>query len=204
MHYGMTIDTKRCIGCHTCAVACKTSNNLPNNVWWNRVETEGGSAMDTPSGQFPNTEMSYVTVACQQCENPACVAVCPTGASVRDEETGIVTVDYDVCIGCSSCINACPYGVRTLNETLDYYLDQPMGFRGVAEHQQGVVEKCVFCKERVAEGLQPACVVACLNDARVFGDLDDPESEVSKLIASRDYKQLLADEGTNPSVYFLV
>ncbi|MEF9880237.1 MAG: 4Fe-4S dicluster domain-containing protein, partial [Clostridia bacterium] len=107
--YGIVVDTVRCIGCHTCAVACKMENNIPDNVWWNRAVTVGGSDMDTCIGEYPDVKKSYLTVSCQHCENPACTKVCPVGATYKDEETGIVRQDYDKCIGCRMCMAACPY-----------------------------------------------------------------------------------------------
>ena len=113
MHYGMAIDTKRCVGCNACSMACKMVNNLPNDTWWTRVLTDGGDEIDTPAGIFPNVSMKYLTVSCQHCENPACVKVCPVGATYKDPETGVVRQDYDKCIGCRMCMAACPYtGVR--------------------------------------------------------------------------------------------
>ena len=107
---GMVIDLYRCIGCHTCAVACKGENNLPNGIWWNRILTKGGEDMDTPSGIFPNVRMVHYPLNCQHCENPACVKVCPVGATYKDAETGVVRQDYDKCIGCRMCVReiGCP------------------------------------------------------------------------------------------------
>jgi molybdopterin-containing oxidoreductase family iron-sulfur binding subunit len=206
MQLGMVIDTKRCIGCHTCAVTCKSENNTPNTVWWNRITTVGGKDIDTPSGAFPNLSMDYLTIACQHCENPACTRVCPVGATYKDSDTGIVHQDYDKCIGCRMCLAACPYtGVRSFNwEEPQYYVDVQLGDADVPRHQKHVVEKCTFCVHRIARGDMPACMVLCPARARRWGDLDDPESEVSKLITSRAYKQIKPEEGTNPSVYYLV
>ena len=206
MRYGFAIDTKRCIGCHTCSVACRIENNLPTGVWWNRALTEGGEHMDTPAGEFPNVSMSYVTVACQHCENPACVKVCPVGATYKDPETGVVRQDYDKCIGCRMCMSACPYtGVRSFNwEEPQHHMDYATGGKDVPAHQRHVVEKCTFCYHRTSQGVEPACMHLCIGRARFWGDLDDPDSEVSQLIASRSYKQLLEDRGTKPSVYYLV
>ena len=130
-HYGFAVDTRRCIGCHTCSVACRIENNLPKGIWWNNALTDGGENMDTPSGVFPNVKMSYVTVACQHCENPACVKVCPVGATYKDPETGVVRQDYDKCIGCRMCMAACPYtGVRSFNwEEPKYTIDFSVGER---------------------------------------------------------------------------
>lgn len=98
--YGMAIDLARCIGCHTCAIACKMANNLPKDVHYNRINTVGGDSMDTAAGEYPNCTMSFLPVQCQHCAEPACVGVCPTGATAKDEESGIVTVDSELCIGC--------------------------------------------------------------------------------------------------------
>ena len=204
--YGMVVDTKRCIGCNTCAVACKIENNLPSNIWWNRALTDGGDSPDTPSGVFPNLKMDFLTLQCQHCENPACVKVCPVGATYKDPETGVVRQDYDKCIGCRMCMAACPYtGVRSFNwEEPQHVVPHALGDVDVPVHQKHVVEKCTFCWHRLAKGLEPACLEMCPGRGRFFGDLNDPDSEVSKLIASREYKQLLPDEGTKPSVYYLV
>ncbi len=207
MHYGMAIDLRHCIGCHTCAVACKAANNVPENVFWNRIMTEGGESPDTPSGQSPDTlKMQYVPISCQHCENPACVKVCPVGATYQDPETGVVRQDYDKCIGCRMCMAACPYtGVRSFNwEEPKFAVDVTFGDAEAPKHEKHVVEKCTFCYQRISQGKTPACMELCPGRARFWGDLDDPESEVSKKIASREYKQLLPDEGTKPSVYYLV
>lgn len=206
MRYGFAIDTNACIGCHSCAVACKTENNLPEGNWWNRVLTNGGDFMECPEGEFPNCKMSYTTVACQHCDNPACVKVCPVGATYKDAETGVVRQDYDKCIGCRMCMAACPYsGVRSFNwDEPKYAVGFALGDAAVPEHQKHVVEKCTMCWHRLARGEEPFCISSCPERARTWGDLDDPQSDISKLIAAREYKQLLPDEGTKPSVYYLV
>ena len=206
MRYGMVIDTSRCVACHACEVACKSANNVPVGVFWNRVLTDGGSGVETLAGEYPNGTISVMTISCQHCENPACVKVCPVGATYKDPETGVVRQDYDKCIGCRMCMAACPYtGVRSFNwDEPKYALDFATGDAEVPLHQKHTVEKCPFCYQRVTQGQTPACMVLCPGRARHWGDLDDPESEVSKLIASREYKQLLPEEGTKPSVYYLV
>lgn len=205
-HYGFAIDTARCIGCHTCAVACRIENNIPRFTWWNRVVMTDGDELDTAEGEYPNTKMGFMTIACQHCENPACVKVCPVGATYKDPETGVVHQDYDKCIGCRMCMAACPYtGVRSFNwDEPSYTVGFPTGDPRAKNHQKHVVEKCVMCSHRLARGEEPACVEMCPARARTWGDLDDSESEVSKAIASREYKQLLPEEGTRPSVYYLV
>lgn len=207
MQYGMVIDTERCFGCHTCSVSCKQANNLPNDIWWNRVLTDGGDFMDTATGTYPtDLELDLLPLSCQHCENPSCVRVCPVGATFKDEETGIVRQDYDKCIGCRMCMAACPYnGVRSFNwEDPEYSLDYAVGDADIAEHQKHAVEKCTFCYQRLERGEKPACMVLCPSRARYYGDLDDPDSEVSELVRKRASKQVLLNEGTNPSVYYLI
>lgn len=156
----LVIDLDRCSGCDSCVVACKFENNLDLGVYWNRVNPVG------PSGDFPNIEQYWLPTQCQQCENAPCVAACPTGASYRDEENGLVLIDKEACIGCQVCLDACPYGARTFNPTLN------------------VVEKCTCCVQRLADGQKPACVTNCCTGGRFFGDLDDPESDAAKAVAA--------------------
>ncbi len=106
MRYGMAIDLKGCAGCHTCSTACKLANNLPEKVWWNTVLTVGGEAPDTASGVYPNNELSFMPFGCQHCDKPACVEVCPVGATYKREEDGIVVQDVEKCIGCRACESA--------------------------------------------------------------------------------------------------
>lgn len=205
-HYGMVIDTKRCVGCNACTTACKIANNVPEGIFWTRALTDGGDAPDTPKGTFPNVQMRYITVGCQHCENPACVKACPVGATYKDPETGIVRQDYDKCIGCRMCIAACPYtGVRSFNwQEPAYPMDFAVGDADAPAHQKHTVEKCTFCYQRQARGEVPACMDLCPARARFWGDLDDPDSDVSKLLREREYMQLLPEMGTKPSTYYLV
>lgn len=205
MRLAMAIDLHRCIGCNTCAVACKLKNNLPNDMWWNRILTVGGEAIDTASGTYPNAKLSFLPLNCQHCENPSCVKACPVGATYKRKEDGIVVQDSDKCIGCRYCMVACPYsGVRQFNwKKPEYYVDFPVGDINAPEHQYNTVEKCNFCVNRLAEGKEPACMEMCPGRARYFGDIDDPNSEVSKAIQGRSYFHLLEEKGTKPSVYYL-
>lgn len=204
MRYGMVIDLNRCIGCHTCSVACKSSNNLPKGMWWNRVLTAGGKEMDTASGILPNVQMQYIPVACQHCDNPPCVAACPTGASYKREEDGIVLVDYDKCIGCRLCMAACPYNARSFNwQEPEYSVDHAVGEIDAPEQQFNTVAKCTFCVNRLARGEAPACVEVCPGSARYWGDLDDPESDVCNAMRGRQTIQLLEEKGTGPAVFYL-
>lgn len=204
--YGMAIDTKRCVGCNACTTACKMANNVPDDIFWTRALTKGGDEVDTPAGTFPNLSMVYYTLGCQHCDNPACVKVCPVGATHKDTETGIVLQDYDRCIGCRMCMAACPYtGVRSFNwQEPKNQMGFAIGDAEVPAHQKHTVEKCTFCYQRTSRGETPACMDLCPARARHWGDLDDPDSEISKLIASRSYEQLLTDRGTSPNVYYLV
>ncbi|MCB6311648.1 4Fe-4S dicluster domain-containing protein [Gordonibacter pamelaeae] len=204
MHYGMAIDLQLCFGCTECAVACKSNNNLPNNMWWNRVLTDGGDYPDTAKGTYPQVCMAHYPVGCQHCANPACAKVCPVGATWRDEKTGIVVQDVDKCIGCRMCMGACPYSARTFNwEEPAYAVDFPLGDFDAPKHVAGAVEKCTFCANRLARGEEPACMEHCPGRARYWGDLDDPGSDVSRAIAGRPTVRLLEDKGTEPSVYYL-
>jgi molybdopterin-containing oxidoreductase family iron-sulfur binding subunit len=202
---GMVIDKKRCIACHTCSVACKVENNLPNNVWYNQVINVGGDQRDSPSGTYPNLKMLAYTYACQHCAAPACLAVCPAEAIIKRESDGLVAQDNEKCIGCKLCITACPYtDVRTFIESEPtYHIDFAVGDIDAPSHTIGTVEKCTLCMHRVDRGEQPACIEVCPGRARTFGDINDSNSDVSKKIASREYSQLLIEKGTSPSVYFL-
>ena len=201
--FGMVIDLRRCTGCTTCANACKMQNNVPMGMLWNRVLTEGGEEYDTVAGTFPQVQKGFLPVACQHCENSPCVKACPVGATYKDEQ-GRVLIDYDRCIGCRYCMAACPYNARTFN------WKEPVrepgfnyGDAAVPVRQRGVVEKCTFCKERTDQGLEPMCVECCPSRARTFGDLNDPDSKVSRLIHERGGKPLLPEKGTHPQVYYL-
>lgn len=202
---GMAINLFRCIGCNTCVNACKMQNSVPMGMHWNRVLTEGCEVFDGAEGTYPNLTRTYIPLACQHCENPACLRVCPTGATYKDDK-GRVEIDYDKCIGCRMCMSACPYnGVRSFNwEEPAFHMDYAMGSKDVPEHQRHVVEKCTFCYHRTSQGIEPACMHLCVGRARFWGDLDDPNSEVSQLIATRSHKRLLEERGTEPSTYYLV
>ena len=168
--------------------------------------TVGGDTMEAPAGVHPRLSLSFAPVACQHCENPACVKVCPVGATYRDPDTGVVRQDYEKCIGCRMCMAACPYtGVRSFNwDEPKNGTDYALGDADVPAHQKHVVEKCTMCWPRIARGEEPACIEVCPSRIRFWGDLDDPESDVSKMLASRQHTQLLPEMGTKPSVYYLV
>ena len=200
--YGIAINLDRCTGCNTCAVACKMQNNVPMGMLWNRVLTEGCDVVDGALGEYPNLTRTYLPIACQHCENPACLKVCPTGATYKDE-VGRVEIDYDKCIGCRMCMAACPYNARVFNwEEPRRDPDFNYGDKDVPVRPKGVAEKCTMCKERTDLGKEPMCVVCCPTKARTFGDLDDPESEISKLIREKKAGVLLEEQGTRPQVHY--
>ena len=199
----IAINLDRCVGCHTCALSCKMQNNVPEGMLWNRVLTEGCDRFDSAEGTYPNLSRTYLPLACQHCENPACERVCPTGATYKDDK-GRVEIDYDKCIRCRMCMAACPYNARTFN------WNDPVRATGagygdarVPERTRGVMEKCTLCKERTDEGDEPMCVRCCPADARIFGDLDDPDSAVSRLRRDQGAEVLLEDKGTRPQVFYV-
>ncbi len=158
-------------------------------------------------GTYPTVRNISLPVLCNHCEDPPCVEVCPTGASFVWEEDGIVDIDHDKCVGCRTCMLACPYSNRYFNDTARNYFGDggvtPFERVHADRHQIGVVMKCDFCRDRVRDGKDPACVANCSANARTFGDLDDPLSDVSQLIKDRAGFNLHPEKGTKPSVYYL-
>ena len=151
-HYAIVTDLNKCVGCLACSVSCKSVNNVPLGNFWTKVLRIGPNVKEGGAG-FPDVEMYFLPVGCQHCENPECVAVCPTEAS-HVLEDGTVQIDKSKCIGCQFCAMACPYGVRYLNE------------------EERVVEKCTLCEQKISQGELPQCVMQCGGMARFFGDLE--------------------------------
>ena len=173
----IVVNLDRCTGCFGCEVACKMENGVALGERWSKVFTVG------PVGEYPDMTRYALPTMCQQCENAPCVSVCPTGASYRDGNN-VVLVDKEKCIGCKYCMAACPYGARIVQE------------------KTGVVEKCRFCWDGEKPGNPPACVGTCISGARIFGDLDDPDSEINQAIA-KYHAQPLADNLTVSKIYYV-
>ena len=176
-HYAIVVDLDRCIGCHGCEIACKNENEVELGSFWNKVVQVG------PFGDYPHLHQYFLPVMCQQCDDSPCTHVCPTGASYRDENN-VVLVDKEKCIGCKYCMAACPYGAR------------------IQIKKTGVIEKCRFCWYEGEPGNPPRCVGTCISGARLFGDLDDPQSEICQEIA-RTNAQPLAGDLTTAKIYYV-
>ncbi len=208
--WGMTVDLNRCVGCQTCTAACKHANDTPPEVQWRRV-------IDIEQGTFPSVERLFMVVGCQHCEEPPCVPVCPTGAT-KQRADGLVTMDYDQCIGCAYCAVSCPYQARTIvHEERGYFASGRTPQEVATSHpeRRGVAQKCTFCVDRVDEGLAaglvpgvdpaatPACAASCIASAIQFGDFNDPQSKVSQLARDIPSFQMHAQLGTNPQIRYL-
>lgn len=196
--YVMVIDLARCVGCDACSIACKAENATPRGILWNRV-------LKYETGIYPESQLHFLPMHCMHCAEPECEKVCPTGA-ISKRADGIVVIDNNKCMGCRYCILACPYAsLRTLDKLHTYYEGYLTPFEniGYRKHKIGTSEKCDFCLERVEKGMEPACVTACAAGARFFGNLNDPDSEVSRLIKERGGFVLNPELGTDPSCYYL-
>ena len=176
----MLVDTRRCIACQACTMACSMENVSPEGEFRTVVATY---AVSTAQGK---TGLAVLPRLCNHCEQPPCVPVCPVGATFKRQD-GVVLVDGDRCVGCAYCVQACPYEARFIN------------------HDTGKADKCTFCAHRVEAGLLPACVETCVGGARIFGDINDPDSVISRRLAEADGKtQVLKPEaGTQPRVFYI-
>jgi Fe-S-cluster-containing dehydrogenase component len=175
--YGLIIDLTKCAGCRACTVACQMQNELAPYERWLRVQ-------ETESGKYPSASKRFLTVQCQHCDKAPCIALCPVCANYKRPD-GIVMIDENRCVGCKYCMVACPYQARVFNE------------------ERGVAQKCWLCYTRVEKGVAPACVVACPAGARYFGDFDNPESEVSRMVLGGKAAKLRPDLATEPSLYYI-
>jgi len=199
----MMIDLDKCIGCQQCTRACKEENGTPPGIDWNIVRK-------SEEGHYPNVEGAFLPLPCMHCEDPSCVEVCPARATYQRAD-GLVVQDYKRCIGCRYCQTACPYGRRYFNwQEPDNSSRNP----AVEPRMRGVVEKCTFCIHRLDAGLQaglvpgsdpaatPMCVNVCPVRARVFGDLNDTEGPLAKMIARKKARPLREYLGTHPQVLY--
>ena len=175
--FAMAIDTRKCVGCTDCVVACQTENDVPVGYCRDWITTE-------VRGAFPTLSLEIRSERCNHCDHPPCVSCCPTGASHVAQPGSVVLVTASRCIGCKACIAACPYGARFV-------------------HPDGYTSKCTFCHHRTAEGKDPACVSVCPTHCMTFGDLDDPASRINELLRSRPHHSLLPEAGTGPRIFYL-
>lgn len=211
--WAMVIDTRKCRkaeGCRECIKACHVAHNVPafdnpkDEIKWIWKESFE-HAFHAQEHEYAEEELHHLELPllCNHCNNPPCVRVCPTQATWKRSEDGIVMMDWHRCIGCRYCVAACPYGSRSFN-----WRDPRPHIANIDDdyptRMRGVVEKCTFCDERLAKGLLPACVDACEEKALVFGDLEDPDSEVREILAHDFSIRRKPELGTNPEVYYLV
>lgn len=175
--WAMAIDLRKCYGCHSCSVSCKAEFEVPLGSWRSWVKT-------VERGSYPNVRRNFLPRLCNHCAKPPCVWVCPTKAShIRPD--GLVDIHEGMCIGCRNCISVCPYNSRFLNP-----------------HKK-VAQKCDFCRHRIDKGVEPSCVNTCPASARVFGDINDSKSAISKLLATAATQGLRAELGTDPHVLYI-
>lgn len=201
--YAMVVDMRKCYGCHACSVACKSEFQVPLGVFRTVVK-------EKQEGTFPRTKKFFQPISCNHCAHPPCVEVCPVepvkdvyihkGKKVMFEKKatyqrpdGVVLVDYERCIGCHACVEACPYKAR--------YVD-PIRWAG-GDTDNHTVGKCVFCFHRIDNGLAPSCVNTCPAEARIFGDLNDPSSKISHLLNEHKTEVLFPEEKTNPHIFYI-
>ncbi len=179
-HWGMLVDTRRCIACQACTMACSMENASPDGAFRTVVATYAVTAADGKTG------LSVLPRLCNHCEAPPCIPVCPVGATFKRED-GIVLVDGDRCVGCAYCVQACPYDARFVN------------------HDTGKADKCTFCSHRVEAGLLPACVETCVGGARIFGDMNDARSDIARRLKAADGRisVLKPEAGTSPRVFYI-
>ncbi len=208
--WAMVADLRRCVGCQTCTASCKHANATPPGVQWRQV-------LDIEVGEFPTVDRAYVPVGCQHCSDPPCEHVCPTTAT-KQRDDGLVTIDYDICIGCGYCAVACPYQARHIVHRTDFAYGKktPYDDRRHDPERISVATKCTFCKDRIDAAksngktpgvdpeVTPACVNSCIAGALHFGDVEDPDSNVSRILAETEHFRMHEELGTKPGFYYVV
>ena len=215
--WGMVIDIGTCVGCQACTVACKTENQSPQDAWYAPV-------IEWESGVFPDATLNYLPTLCNHCEDAPCVTACPSGAITRRDD-GIVIADEDICIGSRACMAACPYGAINFFEDSGT-VSPPVASTATPEsvperyasekHVSGAISKCTYCAHRIDYGIEhglevgvhplatPACVVTCPAECRIFGDLDDAESNINRYLAEKGPGEVLRpDAETNPKTTYV-
>ncbi|KLU62363.1 tetrathionate reductase subunit B precursor [Peptococcaceae bacterium CEB3] len=203
MRLALLVDLQRCLGCDTCTLACKQENGTPRDVFFARV-------LNMETGTFPKVKRSYLPVLCNHCADAPCLRACPNKAIFRRSD-GIVLIDQDRCNGTGACVSACPYGNIFLTPSDEWYFpaDSPYEHYAKARLEPGKARKCTYCAHRLDQGLEPACVVACPGEARIFGDLEDPESKLSQYLRTQQERtgrepfRLLEELATDPSTRYL-
>lgn len=217
------IDMKRCMGCRACIAACHVENHFTPNAPWNVM-------IENEIGTYPNVRMTFTTLNCMHCEDPPCKTVCDSIGikAISKNEFGVVLIDYERCIGCRYCETVCPYGVPQFNEKIDnlYPGQKQTPYEAIPDKQRDplhrkkamVVEKCTFCWHKLEKAViagktdrigkdpeyTPSCDLVCPVNARLFGDLDDTQSNVSQYIGKKKAAQLKKEYGTRPQVYYVL
>lgn len=213
VRFGYAINLGKCNGNGKCMEACNRENNHHRGINQSYIRvlemTKGSMDMEKGSTTYnhtvPQEDKYYLPVQCQQCDNPPCVTVCPVEATWKEED-GIVVVDYNWCIGCRYCEAACPYHARRFNwetpQIPEGEINPDQGYLSNRIRPQGTMEKCHFCLHRTREGRLPACLEACPTGARVFGDLNDPESDINWILKNKRVFVLKEDLGTKPVFFY--
>lgn len=202
--YGLLVDLRKCVGCTSCQVSCKMENAVPMGKFRSRVDI-------ADVGEFPKAKRYFLPKICNQCADAPCIQPCPVKGATFQREDGVIMVNRDLCIGCGACVSACPYGARYIHGNIPVKNDpkpfakKAKSVAGKTAKQLRVVDKCDYCSHRLADGIeQPACVRNCMGRARVFGDTNDPDSDISKLKKALKTEVWHPEYGTKPRNPYVV